>query len=111
MQPILELLAEKPAARRRLSGLCDAADRRAAGESSNDARGGRPHRRYGSEAAGGPDVIEVTKVVIDRHVVEHSAKPAQGNAQPVWAAESAELATTFDMRLQVKKDTRYAAST
>src|SRR5690606_5689636 len=61
-----------------------------------------------SKTAGGADVVEVAEVVIDAGEVEHFAEASQGDAEPVRAAEAAELAATFDVRFHVAEHPGYA---
>ena len=48
-------------------------------------------------------------MVVDADVVEHAAEAAEGDAHAVGAAEAAELAAAFDVRLQIEEDARDAA--
>ena len=61
------------------------------------------------EAAFGSDVVEVAEVVVDADVVEHAAEAADRDAHSVGAAEAAELAAAFDVRLEVDDDAGDAA--
>ena len=56
-----------------------------------------------------PHVVEIAQVVADADVVEHAAEAAQGDAHAVGAAEAAELAASFDVRLQVEEHAGNAA--
>ena len=61
------------------------------------------------EAAFGSYVVEVAQVVVDADVVEHAAQAAEGDAHAVGAAEAAELAAAFEVRLQVEEHAGDAA--
>src|SRR5262245_61576974 len=71
--------------------------------------GPRQSGPYSSEAAGDFDVVEIAQVIADADVVEEAAEATEGNAHAVRTAETAELAATFHMRLQIDEDARYAA--
>ena len=62
-----------------------------------------------SKTAGYLHIIKIAQVVADPNVIEHAAQPAQRNAHPIRAAEPAELAAAFHVRLQVEKYARHAA--
>jgi hypothetical protein len=61
-----------------------------------------------SKPAFRPHVIEVAQVVLDTDKVEHAAQTPQGHAHSVGTAETAELAASFEVRLQVDHDARNA---
>ena len=58
-----------------------------------------------SESAGGTYIFEVTEMVVDLDIVQGSTESPQGDAHPIRATESTELATTFDVWFQVQENT------
>ena len=62
-----------------------------------------------SEATFGPHIVEIAQVVVDADVIEHAAQAAHGDAHAVGAAEAAELAAAFQVRLQVEEHAGNAA--
>ena len=62
------------------------------------------------KAAGGSNVVEVSQVVVDLDIVEGSAERADGDAHSVRAAETAELAATFEMWFEFEEGTSSDAS-
>src|SRR5208282_5571247 len=66
-------------------------------------------RRIPLKSPCGFHVAEVAKVIVDADVVQHPAKPAEGNAHTVGAAEAAELPAALDVRFQIEEHARNAA--
>jgi hypothetical protein len=56
-----------------------------------------------SESTSGPDVVEVSEVIVDRYVIQDSTQPAQGDPHTVGPAEAPKLPAAFDVRLQIEE--------
>ena len=64
-----------------------------------------------SKASGFDNVIKITDVIVNTHRFQYLAEASHGNSESIGAAESAELASPFDVRLQVKENTRHPETT
>src|SRR5262249_48608221 len=59
-----------------------------------------------SESSGLANMVERPQLIVEADVIEQTAQSAAGHPQPVGPAESAELSTPLEVRLQFQEDSR-----
>src|SRR4051812_38043404 len=60
--------------------------------------------RTASKSTSSADIVKVSQMIIDLHIVQRSAKSSHCDSQPVRSAEASELAAAFEVRFKLEKD-------